>query len=760
MRLIGLFMMLTIFTGCESIGEPQVADGSIPVRFRTAFQGSIKATTRVIDQTWFTSDIIGVSMIAGDGQSSDWICYCPDSEGTDPALIPLDAMQTLNYPNDGSTVTFTAFCPFVEPVDGMITFEAADFSDQSTPEKMQAVDLIYHKGATGNKHSPPVSLGFDHKFSRIVLSVVSDRDVDKDLISLSTTISGVPISFNYSLVDATINTVFSVGDIGLCHTTSTSDMVSAMAIIPPHRGAELGKREILLQGEGMDYSYTLSDEFDFEPGMSYKFNFMLTSSGIKLAASTIAPWNPGSMAWDGDGNTLAAPSELNHHRNGGGAFEMWIRSSINQTPDVQLSTQADANTTTPDWLEVIDLKQISDTSPYEWVLTYNVQPTEEERTAYVHSTIGGMTLVTKVMQTAGMFENVRYVNGEANCFMMKPGETIAFPLSRPIYEKRAGVDDEFVAMKRWDDTEGEAVRNFSIVGKGRNAYYIVTAGPNPGNALIYARVNITNITTVWSYHIWVTDYDPSKQNFTNTYNTNNDGGHFVFMDRNLGATVAGRGSGYGYGLFYQWGRKDPFPATGSPSETQPGGGTFTASGVNVNAEYGTVDYAIKYPHLFLQAGEATSYDWIHGGGPLASQRDYTLWGHNAGKSIYDPCPEGWRVPMNYNPIAELSKPESSPWAGFVETGTNRPVNHDPETFDQGFQWGEHAAYPATGHRDYATGILTHVGLAGYYASASPTSDNDVNGLNATGMSFTNSNYISIFPGLPRARACSVRCVRE
>ena len=65
-----------------------------------------------------------------------------------------------------------------------------------------------------------------------------------------------------------------------------------------------------------------------------------------------------------------------------------------------------------------------------------------------------------------------------------------------------------------------------------------------GNALIALYDENNNI--LWSWHIWLTNYDPSED-----YITFSNG--VVLQDRYLGAV-----SDEAAGLYYQWGRKDPF----------------------------------------------------------------------------------------------------------------------------------------------------------------------------------------------------------
>ena len=61
---------------------------------------------------------------------------------------------------------------------------------------------------------------------------------------------------------------------------------------------------------------------------------------------------------------------------------------------------------------------------------------------------------------------------------------------------------------------------------------------------------------IWSWHIWATDYDPDAEGGTVDFNG------YTLMNRNLGALANDNSTTdkilASYGLYYQWGRKDPF----------------------------------------------------------------------------------------------------------------------------------------------------------------------------------------------------------
>ncbi|MBR4087970.1 MAG: hypothetical protein IKK19_01530 [Bacteroidales bacterium] len=173
-----------------------------------------------------------------------------------------------------------------------------------------------------------------------------------------------------------------------------------------------------------------------------------------------------------------------------------------------------------------------------------------------------------------------------------------------------------------------------------------------GNAVIAVYDNNRNI--LWSWHIWITD-TPQEIPYTE------NGTEIVILDRNLGATAArwdGSETSSGnvletYGLYYQWGRKDP--SMGPPEWNYSPINMITAPYYDyasdkydaaevVRLAAPTLKDAVENPmYLIMPTAQTQSYyfNWLH------AKIDF-LWGYNTSsgrttKTIYDPCPYGYRV---------------------------------------------------------------------------------------------------------------------
>ena len=220
----------------------------------------------------------------------------------------------------------------------------------------------------------------------------------------------------------------------------------------------------------------------------------------------------------------------------------------------------------------------------------------------------------------------------ANCYVLSDVEEGYYSVEVRKVSGAKPAEDITSADLLWESSSGLVTRcsydqenNRLYVGKAKNA---------KGNAVIKLMDKDGKIR--WSYHFWMTSTGAAVPEI-------NLGG-VTFLDRNIGAianTAPVDGENDAAGTYYQWGRKDPFPApvdlktsyNGQISDVYPSGTViFKTAQDGVTLEAATQNPATYYWGSLNKDAQ----DWSD-----VSNDGY--WSTSS-KTDFDPCPYGYVVP--------------------------------------------------------------------------------------------------------------------
>ena len=342
-----------------------------------------------------------------------------------------------------------------------------------------------------------------------------------------------------------------------------------------------------------------------------------------------------------------------------------------------------------------------------------------------------------------------------NCYIVPPGGRVHIPTDG-VYKAWAQMEEfertpipegEVTAEVLWQDEIGVMTEHSVKVMNAENrdkAYIVVETGDKAGNAVVAMKVNGE---IYWSWHIWCTDYNPNLKEGQQELNG------FVWMDRNLGATYNKYNEEGGIkskGFLYQWGRKDLFPPTKGWEKTESDEDLYNLAGEIITFSKVPVEVFNNIPNSVHNSMSfyTSEESWYTNAKGTYRRNDLSLWNSKVGKkTIFDPCPDGWRVPVGKDGEYE------SPWE-------QAKKNVTPLVRYKGFSL-KGIYYPAAGYRELLTGNMPNNSFldnALYWAGNIPSlyiqpSCMHYTLIDLTGYSF----YISVAWD---AYGGSVRCVKE
>ncbi len=491
---------------------------------------------------------------------------------------------TANFTNDGDPIYFpmvgvmdvVAYYPY--EASTTLTAYAVDVATQTDPT---VIDLMSAK-RSAETQSTPLSMHFYHRLSQLSLTIVAGDGLSvADLAGTKVTISGLVSDATYNLTTDAITLGSTSTELAF---NVNSDVTFATAIaVPQTVGSSV---RLTFDIPAIGELFTSINVAELLSGKNHKFTATINNNRLDLSGSIIEDWGDSSASGDDDLNPVLPPVAPDPD------VTKWIHDDTN-FPDV-----ANCYIVSPSTTEEIVIP-VNEYISYFWK-SYGADATEKS-----YATLTAYDLEAVVIWHDAATNPIDLTTLKVDAVTIPGTTTKASPMA---------TYPDFTA------STSVSVMKFKLAAEAV-----------AGNCTIGVR-EIGKTDFLWSWHIWLTDYNP----YTSFVTLNG----MNIMDRNLGAkgveyadpSVSGSGV-----LHYQWGRKDPLPHHQTP----------VLSTVAVIAD------AVKAPGGFYIGSNASHYDWCGVANRWDQDKGHT-WrdkmlndAHNDmydnRKSIFDPSPLGWKI---------------------------------------------------------------------------------------------------------------------
>lgn len=656
-------LAVLLATACakeEIIGEQQPALPENAVRFSGLLgqegQADAAPGTRTsyedvdnsIKVLWTDTDEIGVFCEAGGVLAASNYGYRNAVAGATASFSAIDADKVITW-NNGETHDFYAYYPYsggdISPAAVPVTLPAEQSSDAADPDAgLAAWDFMYAvsegvTSASDGRLDEPVSLKFSHLFAVVDVKITASVTavVDELVFSCADETAALSVGEGSSVNIRT-------GAISVQNPSNTITLICGRNVMPV---SETSFRFLVNPGHA-DKEFTITAKIN---GKDYPVATK-TAPAAGLEAGKVYHITPDQLA-------ISPEDALTVNLSANGTANSYIVTSPATTYTFDATVKGNGVERSFSWSE-------SDGTP----ITRGYTSAELE---IAPASVGLVWYNTP--KTAGGYENVSPVD-----------------INSVSYDSETG-------MARFTTP----------------AEFVV------GNVLLAAYD--ADGTILWSWNIWAAgegyDADAASKPVANGY---------VMMDRNLGAAAGPEVRGTSdeakaIGNYYQWGRKDPFPAAaeyvsvsgvtggdrswGLPAHTPVEAfrqtsdkqtldftdlifGTDAASNCRpLSTILGTgftVDEAVaesvKYPYRWMSWSGSNSdkdnYNWTRSDlSGMENGRSWKyLWGNpdkdpqdeasDNDKTIFDPCPPGWKVmPRAAWSFSDLN--DVSGWHGYYSS---------------------------------------------------------------------------------------------
>lgn len=314
----------TMLAACSN-DENEVNNGPVEAWITAGVSGP---STRAVDDTWKTSDNIGVRVASVTGTTTGIDSKMADSyknvkykagtltnDNKTATFTPATTGAGIFFQDANETVTFTAYAPYQESAadalpgtEGVVDVNTDGSADNTQADNQEKIDFLFASGATASKSSPTVTFAkvdesqdhsFKHKMARLelVLKVsTSDGFAAGDMVKTENTfkLSGLKHggTFNVTTGATSVTSENATNDwviTSFKHTDTDNVRTYSLILLPQTVSTSGLKLAITIDGQ----VYTTKDNAinpNLEAGNSYSYEITAKKQGLKVEGCTITSW--------------------------------------------------------------------------------------------------------------------------------------------------------------------------------------------------------------------------------------------------------------------------------------------------------------------------------------------------------------------------------------------------------------------------------------------------------------------------------------
>ncbi len=295
-----------VLVGCSRDEGLTVGGDRLPVVFNASLADQTAGSiTKAAGAAWTAGDQIGIFMLTAGGNLPDNIVDAGTPAAADNRLYTADAAGLLSpsagneiyYPMTGS-VDFVAYYPWRTPPAGYPQIYKVNVNNQSDPAK---IDLLYAKKTGMAKSQTAVPLVFDHKLSKLTLTVVKGTGMAfVDFGNMRVSMNGVPVTGDFHLNGTQPVIPAGTGDFILRKVTD-GEVYDAI-LIPQPMGGTGRTANFFVAGE--TYVWNIPDTTPFEAGKHYTYTITVNKTGLTVSTGGITTWDSSGATTPGDAEQI------------------------------------------------------------------------------------------------------------------------------------------------------------------------------------------------------------------------------------------------------------------------------------------------------------------------------------------------------------------------------------------------------------------------------------------------------------------------